>query len=67
MIRSQFDTEEARAEAWQEEFTQAFGDQLADMDAQSQAQAQRAQRFSQALRFICPSYYAPGKQAWGAF
>ncbi len=67
MIRSQFDSEEARDEAWQEEFTKSFGAQLAEMHAESEQQAQKAQRVAHALRFVCPSHYIPGKQAWGAF
>jgi Zn-finger nucleic acid-binding protein len=67
MIRSQFDSEEARDEAWQEEFTKSFGAQLAEKNAQSQQQVEKAQRFAHALRFVCPSYFIPGKQAWGAF
>lgn len=27
----------------------------------------RAQRFASMFRYLCPSYYVPGKQEWGAF
>jgi len=26
-----------------------------------------ARKIANAFKFICPSYYIPGKQAWGAF
>jgi Zn-finger nucleic acid-binding protein len=67
MIRSQFESEAARDQAWQEEFTRSFGAELAAMDAEHQHQMEKAQRLAHALRFVCPSYYIPGKQAWGAF
>ena len=27
----------------------------------------KARRIAHAFRFICPSYYIPGEQDWGAF
>jgi len=67
MIRSQFDSEEARDEAWREEFAKSFGAKFAEMDTQREQQAEKAQRFAHALRFLCPTHYIPGKQTWGAF
>lgn len=67
MIRSQFDSEAARDEAWQAEFAKSLAPKFAKMEAQHEQEAQKAQRFARALRFICPSYYVPGKQTWGAF
>ncbi len=37
------------------------------MRAESEENALKAQRFARMFRFICPSYYVPGKQLWGAF
>ena len=44
-----------------------FDGTLAKEAAASQAELAKAQRFAHAFRFICPSYYIPGKQDWGAF
>jgi hypothetical protein len=34
--------------------------------AEAEEQLARAQRVADMSRFTCPSYYIPGKQAWGA-
>ncbi len=67
MIRKEFNTEEERRRAAEEYFSEVFDTQLAGMRAKSQEQAERARRIAQIFRFICPSYYIPGKQPWGAF
>lgn len=66
-IRKEFKTEEDRRKAAEEYFSEIFGTQLAEMRAKSEEQAQRALKIAWLFRFICPSYYLPGKQAWGAF
>lgn len=66
-IRTEFDTEEARKKAAADYFDEVFGKQLAQLHAQDEASADRAQRFAHMFRFICPTYYLPGKQSWGAF
>ena len=66
-IRRQYSTEEERREAARAYFAELFGDKLAAMHAESEAQLRKAEKIAKALRFICPSYYIPGKQAWGAF
>jgi hypothetical protein len=33
----------------------------------SNEKREKAKRIGRILRFICPSYYIPGKQSWGAF
>jgi len=66
-IRNQFDTEAERKQAFDVYFESAFGSQVAEMKRQSEEELRRAQKFAHALRFICPSYYIPGKQQWGAF
>ncbi len=37
------------------------------MGAENEENLQKAQRIARMLRFICPSYYIPGEQSWGAF
>jgi hypothetical protein len=37
------------------------------MRAKGQKEAERARNIARIFRFICPSYYLPGKQDWGAF
>ena len=41
--------------------------ELASAHAQTEEDLARARRIAHAFRFICPSYYIPGKQDWGAF
>jgi len=66
-IRSLFDTEDQRHQAANEYFTELFGDQLKAMQAQSAEKLAKAEKISNMFRYICPSYYIPGKQDWGAF
>jgi hypothetical protein len=37
------------------------------MEPESQEKAEKARKVANMFRFICPSYYIPGKQDWGAF
>lgn len=66
-IRSLFNTEDERHKAAQEYFSEVFGDQFAAMKAESQEKLKKARKIANMFRFICPSYYIPGKQDWGAF
>jgi Zn-finger nucleic acid-binding protein len=66
-IRGLFDTEEQRHQAADKYFTEVFGEQLAAMKAESQEKLAKARKIAHMFRFICPSYYIPGKQDWGAF
>lgn len=59
-IRSLFETEEQRKQAGQKYFSEIFEGEL-------NADLAKDQKISNILRFICPSYYIPGKQGWGAF
>ena len=67
LIRSQYDTDEAREKAAEEYFDDLFGDELDRMAAESAERLRKARKFANSLKFICPSYYLPGKQKWGAF
>ena len=66
-IRAQFGSEEEGKKAAQGYFSQVFGGELAAMAAESDKKTQKARKIAQIFRFICPSYYLPGKQDWGAF
>ncbi len=67
VIREEFPSAEARHEAARKAFSEMFDQQLAAEHAKTEAELARAQKFSHALRFICPSTYLPGKQDGGAF
>jgi Zn-finger nucleic acid-binding protein len=60
-IRSLFNTEEEKQKAADEYFSEIFGDKLTAM------KSDKVRKISNMFRFICPSYYIPGKQDWGAF
>jgi Zn-finger nucleic acid-binding protein len=66
-IRELFATEAERKHAAEAYFDDVFGDELAKMRAESEEKLAKARRFARVFRFICPSYYIPGKQDWGAF
>jgi len=66
-IRSLFNTEDERHKAAREYFSEVFGDQFAAMKAESEEKLKKARKIANMFRFICPSYYIPGKQDWGAF
>jgi Zn-finger nucleic acid-binding protein len=66
-IRAEYDTDEKRHEAARQYYSEMFDGELAEMAKADQATLARAHKIAHALRFICPSYYIPGKQAWGAF
>lgn len=65
-LRSQFKTEQERKQAADEYFSKLFGEQLEKEAAKGEA-LEGARKFANAFRFVCPSYWIPGKQHWGAF
>ncbi len=66
-IRSLFKTEEERHKAAEDYFDEVFGDKIAAMRAENEDKLQKARKIANMFRFICPSYYIPEKQDWGAF
>lgn len=66
-IRSQYNSEEEREKAAKDYFENIFGDELNKMKAESEEKLEKAKKIAGIFRFICPSYYIPGKQDWGAF
>jgi len=66
-IRSLFNTEQERHQAAEEYFAEIFDKKLAAMKAKNQQGLKKSRKIANIFRFICPSYYIPGKQDWGAF
>lgn len=66
-LRDQYPSESERRRAAREYVDEILGDQLDEMRAESEDGLTRARRIARMLRHICPSYYVPGKQPWGAF
>lgn len=66
-LRRQYETEDAKRRAAEEEYQRMFGDELERMRRESMDDLQRARGFAQALRFVLPSYWIPGDQDGGAY
>ena len=66
-IRKQFDNEEDRKQAAKIYFAEVLGDDFAAMKATEEEKLHKTRRIVNIFKFICPSFYVPGKQDWGAF
>lgn len=66
-IRSQYETEADRKAAASAYFTEVFSGDLTALANAGDEKLHRARKIAGLFRFICPSYYIPGKQDWGAF
>lgn len=66
-LRSLFPTEAGRKEAAAQYFQKVVGEQPDAVHDEGAEKAAKARRIANVFRFICPSYYIPGKQKWGAF
>jgi Zn-finger nucleic acid-binding protein len=66
-IRDEFKSEGERRKAAEELFSEMFDSKIAVARQESKEKLVKAQSFAQAFRFICPSYFIPGKQDGGAF
>ena len=66
-IRSLFNTEEEKNQAADAYFTEIFGAQLSEIHEEDDTKIKKIRKVANMMRFICPSYYIPGKQDWGAF
>jgi uncharacterized protein len=66
-IRGEFATDEDRRAAAEGVLQDTFGDQLAATHVETEEKLERAHKVANMLRYICPSYYIPGQQQWGAF
>lgn len=65
-IRSEFKTEEERKAHSKAVFDDLFASDLALAKQETEESLMAAKKVGNILRFICPSYYIPGKQKWGA-
>jgi Zn-finger nucleic acid-binding protein len=66
-IRHEFPTHEAKEAAADAYFKDVVDPLLEREHAKTMEQLASAQKFAKAFRFVCPSYYVPGKQAGAAF
>ena len=66
-LRSQFTNDEERSEAAQAYFADLYDQGLEGMAADSEEGVEKARGISRIFKFLCPSYYLPGKQKWGAY
>ena len=60
-------SDEERQKAAKEYFEKIFGEELKSMKKKGEEKHEKAKMIARMFRFICPSYYMPGKQDWGAF
>jgi Zn-finger nucleic acid-binding protein len=66
-IRGLYASDEERQKAAKEYFENIFGEELKSMKKKGEEKHEKAKKIARMFRFICPSYYMPGKQDWGAF
>ncbi len=66
-IRDVYPSEEEARAAARELFTRIIDEELGPQREESEEKLRKARRFAHMFRFICPSYYIPGKQRGGAF
>ncbi len=66
-IRDQYDNDAERKEAAKAYFAEVFGPEFEKLKAENDEKHQKTRRIAHVFRFVCPSYYIPGEQSWGAF
>jgi len=66
-IRSEFENEKERRAAFDRYFNDVFGDKIQQDRQGMQEGLEQARSSISAFRYICPSYWTPGEQKWGAF
>ncbi len=66
-IRELYQTTKEREEAADQYFNEVFNLAFAEERVKSQKELSKAQKFARMFKFVCPTYYIPGKQEWGAF
>ena len=66
-IRKQFKNEDDRQKATEEYVHEIFHEKLSRMKNESTESLSKAKKLANIFFFLCPSYYIPGKQDWGAF
>jgi Zn-finger nucleic acid-binding protein len=66
-IEHEYGSDGERQSAAEAYFSEMFDGKLKAMAQESDEKVARARRFAHMFRFICPTYYIPGKQDRGAF
>ena len=66
-IRSEYKSDPEREKAARQYYREMFDKELAGMLKQDKTKMEKARRIANIFKYICPSYYLPGKQDWGAF
>ena len=68
-IRQQYKTEEERHAAGKAYIEDIFQNdpRIKLMREQNEGDLKKAKRFARMFKYLCPSYYLPGDQDWGAF
>ena len=66
-IRGEYATDEERHKAAKSFYRDMFDKELAGMLKEDKGKRETARDIAHIFKFICPSYYLPGKQDWGAF
>ena len=61
-----FSDEDREAEA-DKVFSELFGAELTKMKGENEEKVRKAKQVARVFRFVCPTYYIPGRQDWGAF
>jgi uncharacterized protein len=66
-IHEMFETSEERAKETEKMVNEVTKTVFAQMRAEREAKLEKCHKIAKMFRFVCPSYYIPGKQEWGAF
>jgi Zn-finger nucleic acid-binding protein len=66
-IRGLFSSEEEKKAAAEEYLSNALKSDLAIQQTEDESAEYRIRSVTRIFRFLCPSYYIPGKQDWGAY
>ena len=66
-IRNLFSSEEEKKAAAEEYLSSVFKGDLTVQQIEDESEANRIRSITKMFRFLCPSYYIPGKQDWGAY
>ncbi len=66
-LRNQFETEEQRGDAAKQYLSALFDPMIEAERAKTQAKLEKTKKAVSAFKFICPTYYIPGEQDYGAF
>jgi len=66
-IRNAFENEAERHKAFDEYFQDVFGMRLQQERKALRGELEQTRNSMKAFKYICPSYWIPGDQPWGAF